>query len=566
MSLEQRQRQVIVNARGAGEANPIGYGDLQGQIRDTAIATGASQESVTGGLETYTARTGDLKTGISNMKTFATVAMATGASVEDLAGTAADLAQKFKISDPREMADALAVLAYQGKKGAFELRDMANTFPEMAAAAERLGMSGLGGMKLLGGLAQIARKSTGSGAEASTALQMAMTQVVAKGADLESGAALGGKSVKVFTDKSKTHTKDFRGLLADIITTSGGNLPQLGKLFDVRGIRAMSPLITAYTAASEQAGGGKKGATAGRNAVLKELDDASNASGSFADVQRDASDTMKSATTQMEILNTQLTAIVQKDLLPSLVALIPHVQKLTPYFSKLVEAIAKAVDTFAKNPIGNIGEIIATKVAYDIAAAAIGPRIVDALTKAISGTGTGTGGSGSGGAPGGFFGSGESVGSKILGNALAALTITTLSVQTFKAGTLLIDHWLKTNKDDVETSVKRFNEERGALNNTGDVETLADIKTLTAQKAELEAEQKKPLDSKNPLLNAAQALGAKPLHGYGDSVGEALYAEKKARDAEFQKTIDRLSKEINNLSTAIPKGEPNRGNSPSPVK
>lgn len=386
VDLEHRQRQIIRNARGAGEEGAIAPEALRSKIAAASVTSGVSQEDITGGLESFVQRTGDLQTGIANLQNLTTAAAATGASVTDLAGVAADLSQKFDIKKPQDMADALAVLAFQGKKGAFELRDMANTFPQLAAAAARAGMSGKGGMRLLGGLAQITRSVTGSGEEASTALQMALGQLVAKGSKIESGEAFGGHKAKIFTDKSQTQIGDMRTVLADAITASRGNLPQLEETFDKRGIRAISPLITAYTGASNAAGGGEKGVAAGRAAILKVIDDATNAAGTFKDVQRDASDAMKDTSSQLEILNTRLNAAVQRELLPALLRLGPSIEKLIPLFERGVNALASWVDTLADNPIKGLGELVLLKVGADLAQAGIGIAIKEILLSLITGS------------------------------------------------------------------------------------------------------------------------------------------------------------------------------------
>lgn len=388
-ALERRQRQVIVNARGAGQANAIEYGALQSRIANTATATGASQEDITGGIEKFVQRTGDLSTAVGLMNSLALASVATGSSMEDLAGVAADLQQKFDIKKPEEMADALAVLAMQGKKGAFELRDMANTFPELAAAAARVGMGGVGGMRQLGGLAQIARSATGSGEEASTALQMAFTQIGAKGAKLQAGLLTGGRKVDVFRDKGMTQFRDMPSVVADVIAGTRGNIPELEKIFEVRGSRAFAPLITQFNQAHMAALGGgateEKATAAGRDAIVKAIEDASNATGTYADLQRDAADVQKSASVQLERLNSELTSAVQKDLLPALVRLIPQFQRLIPVAEKGVEKLAEFIAWIAENPFTGLGSLVLGKVAADLAMAGIGAGVKSVLVSIITG-------------------------------------------------------------------------------------------------------------------------------------------------------------------------------------
>jgi hypothetical protein len=280
------------------------------------------------------------------------------------------------------------VLVFQGKKGAFELRDMAETFPEMAAAAQRAGLTGVGGMKTLGGLAQIARQSTGSGAEASTAAQMMLTQLTNKSGDLASGKALGGKTVKVFSDANKTKARDVPEVLAEIISKSRGNREQLSELFDVRGIRAVSPMLDVFGKASEKAGGGAKGEAAGKKAILDFIKNASEAGGTFADVQRDASDTMKSFDSQMEVLNTQLKDVVASELFPELIKLAPSLHDLVPIVATAVRVFDDLVRFFASHPFVGLGAIVAAQITFELAKAKIGSTIGNAV-KAMSAGGGG---------------------------------------------------------------------------------------------------------------------------------------------------------------------------------
>jgi hypothetical protein len=388
IGIDQRIRQVSANARQSGET-AVDPRQLRGKVRDTALATGTSETQLVGAVETYTARTGDIKTATENLRTFATVAMATGASVEDVASTAADLAQKFNITKPKEMADAFAVLAFQGKKGAFELRDMANSFPEMAAAAQRAGMTGVGGMKTLGGLAQIARQSTGSGAEASTAVQMMMTQLIATAGDLKSGKALGGKAVNVFEGGDATKSaRDIRQVLAEVISKSHGNLTQLGSLFDVRGIRAASPMIAAYRSAADSTKGTEaEKEAAGKAAVLKTISDASDAAAYFTEVEKDAAEVAKSDAVKIEKINTRLREAFSSSLLPAIERMMPQFEAMIPKIAQATEAFAGVASWAVSNPLAGIGVALTAAVVKDVGGALIGEGIKKALSTSIGASG-----------------------------------------------------------------------------------------------------------------------------------------------------------------------------------
>lgn len=391
LKLDEMTRRLAINGRAAGEkgADPE---TLRKQMISTGIETGIAPEALAGAAQTYVAKTGDLDTATKNLKNFAIVAQATGASVEDVASTAADLAQKFDIKSAKDMGDALGVLAFQGKKGAFELKDMAAQFPEMAAAAQRAGLKGVGGMRTLGGLAQISRQSTGSGAEASTALVMAMTQLTNKSGELHSGEALGGRTVDVF--KGGDPTKDARDLptvLAEVISRSHGNQEQLSKLFDVRGIRAVSPMIKAYHDASDKAGGGAKGEAAGKQAVLDMIKDASNATGEFSDVQKDAADAMKATSVQLDIAMMQLKQVFAEQLMPAVREFAPRLKELGPPARFVMEELLGLARFLQNNPLSGVGLIVAAEITKEIAAAQLSQLLQNGVITPLGAMGSAAG-------------------------------------------------------------------------------------------------------------------------------------------------------------------------------
>jgi len=386
LRLDEMTRRLSINSRGPGQAgaNPE---ELRRTFTNLGIESGIAPEQLAGGAMKFVAKTGDLGTAMANMRTFAITAQATGASVEDIASAAADLSEKFDIKSTEDMGKALAVLTFQGKKGAFELKDMAEQFPELAAAAQRAGMRGVKGMQTLGGLAQIARQSTGSGAEASTALQMMLTQLTTKAGDLKSGKALGGESVNVFEGGDATkRARDIPEVLSEIISKSNGNQTQLAKLFDVRGLRAVSPLIKTYRDMHDSLGPKATEAerrAAGKKAVLTKIAVASEGGGSWADVESDARDAMKATSVQLEQLKIRLEAAVASSFFPLMQSLVPALEEMVPLVSKAASFIAALVHTLAQNPIQGIGAAITLSVTKDLMAAGLGEAAKLALMNGI---------------------------------------------------------------------------------------------------------------------------------------------------------------------------------------
>jgi hypothetical protein len=405
--LDEGSRRLAIQGRDAGQAG-VNPDDLRRQFTRVGIATGLRPEDVMAGAAAYTTETGDLKTATQNMQTFAVTAQAAGANVEDIARAAAHM-RKIGITSVEDMQKALATLTMQGKKGSYEIRAMATEFPEVMSTAAKMGITGVEGLTKLGGFLQVVQSSTGNASETTTASSQFFNQLVAKSGDLESGEALGGKSVKVFQDKGKTKFRDFRELIGDVLVASRGNVEQINDLFEIRGSKAFNPFTTAFNNRRDAAlkvGASKNEADQlGRQAAISVLDNAANVPGDFSEVQRDASDAMKSWSVQVAILETQLKDVISTQVFPELVKMGPSLKDLVPAVATATRAFVSVAKFFAENPLTGIGAIIAAQIAMDVGKAQVG-RLLGSLIERffggarvpVSGGGAVGGGAGTGGA------------------------------------------------------------------------------------------------------------------------------------------------------------------------
>lgn len=298
MSLDETSRKIAIQGRQAG-GQFVDPKELSREFLNTAVATpGQKASDIAEAISMYVGKTGDLGTARKMSGTFATVASASGTQVQDIAVMASQIAEKFGIKTEAGMKDAMASIYFQGKSGAFELKDAANQYTEMTAAGARFGLNnGVEGIKTLGGLTQIAIGGTGNPAEASTAVQSMFTQLGAS-ADLVKRTT----GADVYTDKTQTKGREITTVLKDVIAGAKGNIPTLQKIFDIRGMKAVSGLITAFNDAQNAAG---KNATeaertaAGMAAMDDVLKKAIGAGTSFSEVQQDAAFQQQSASAKM---------------------------------------------------------------------------------------------------------------------------------------------------------------------------------------------------------------------------------------------------------------------------
>lgn len=379
---EENVRRILIGSRGAGERELMTPKELQGKIRGTSIATGVSEEDITGGMAEIVARTGDLKGGIEMMQTLGQVTQATGASFTDLAGVASELKTKFDIKTVDEMQHALAMLTFQGKSGAFEIKNMADEFPKLAARASSLGLNGFEGLTKTGGLLQIIKGATGTAPEAAFGMDAMFRSLINKAEELESGQAFGGRKVNIFADKGKTQMRDVTKIIPELLLASQGNQVDLQEVFQGEGMRG----FTNFQMMFNKAGGGAVGAQAVTDAINK-----ASEGGNWQDMQIDFASAMQSTSAQLEVLNTQMKAAVESDLLPALKQLIPELIKMAPAVGKVIGKLAEFIEWASNNPWSGLGAVVATAIAVEIGKAGIASATGKAVSALISGAGSGFG-------------------------------------------------------------------------------------------------------------------------------------------------------------------------------
>lgn len=103
-------------------------------------------------------------------------AQASGSAVQDVATTADAIAGSFGIA-AGEMERAFDILAYQGKLGKFELKDMSQYLPSLAPAFAALGYEGEAGLTKLAAALQVVRMETGTSGEAATSFMDVISKI-----------------------------------------------------------------------------------------------------------------------------------------------------------------------------------------------------------------------------------------------------------------------------------------------------------------------------------------------------------------------------------------------------
>lgn len=130
------------------------------------------------GIQDLVAQGLKLDDAVASIETLGKVAVATNSDLTDVTKTGFQLQSALKIK-PTELKATFDALAFAGKAGAFELKDMAQFMPTIASAASSLGIKGKDGAVALASMMQMVRKDAPGAAEASTRLTDALLKMTA---------------------------------------------------------------------------------------------------------------------------------------------------------------------------------------------------------------------------------------------------------------------------------------------------------------------------------------------------------------------------------------------------
>lgn len=186
----------------AGNLSGVAMYELRNQILNVARATGVSRNEILAGSAAYLALTGDVDGASQSSALFAKVSNATGASMTDIATTAASMRDNLKI-DRKDFESGFSALIVQGKAGAIELKDLsqelAGIAPQFSAFNKGAGLSGLATM---GAALQAGRKGFSSASEAATGFRSMMSAVQRNAEKF--------KGVKIFNKDPRSGVKTLR--------------------------------------------------------------------------------------------------------------------------------------------------------------------------------------------------------------------------------------------------------------------------------------------------------------------------------------------------------------------
>ncbi|WPC27653.1 phage tail tape measure protein [Pseudomonas moraviensis] len=161
----------------AGIANKPQEQEMSRKIIDTSRDTGMARNDLADVVNQLVGAGMDLSKALEYAPVAAKFVVGQGSSSVDTAKMINALGQNAKITDPKQMQQALEAIAYQGQAGSFEAADMAKWFPELLANMASNGITGLDAVTQLGAMLQVQMKQAGSSDEAANNLKNWMGKI-----------------------------------------------------------------------------------------------------------------------------------------------------------------------------------------------------------------------------------------------------------------------------------------------------------------------------------------------------------------------------------------------------
>jgi TP901 family phage tail tape measure protein len=221
--------------------------DAARQMGDTVldVAAKANQlpEAIRAGIDTLSGFGLDPRQALAMMQPIGRAATAYKAEIADLSAAAFAANDNLKVP-VAQTGKVIDIMAAAGKRGAFEIKDMASHFPALTAASQALGQKGAPAVADLAAALQIARKGAGSADAAATNVANLLQKITAP-ATVRAFKKNFGVDLPAALKKLYAEGKTPIEAIAELANkTVSGDLSKLGYLFEDAQVQgALRPLI-----------------------------------------------------------------------------------------------------------------------------------------------------------------------------------------------------------------------------------------------------------------------------------------------------------------------------------
>lgn len=233
--------EVLVDVAVRGSKNKQWMDNLRGSMIAISNEYGIAKDQLADYVGTIIDQTGNTELATKTLRSMTAVAYSANVPMKELAGTVVEMQSKLGLA-PKEFETALGVLAAQADKGKVPLNQMSTILPEVLNSAGQFGHTGVRALRDYGAVLQMAARGAGSLAEANTAMNRMLDQVVAKRGQIE-------KTLGIKLKKNGAWLQ-----LGDMLKTIVGGLMKMKaagkdvegfivKTFGIRGKKAMLPML-----------------------------------------------------------------------------------------------------------------------------------------------------------------------------------------------------------------------------------------------------------------------------------------------------------------------------------
>lgn len=200
------------------------------EVLKVARLTNQLPETILAGTDALAGFGLDPRQAISMMPSIGRASTAYKADPADLAATTFAAHDNLKVPI-EQTAKVIDIMAYAGKRGAFEIKDMAKNMPALTARYQALGQKGTAAVADLSAALQIVRKGTGDSASAGTNLEN-MLDKIASPATIKAFAKM-GVDLPAGLKKAYAEGKTPIEAISELVNkTLKGDLGKLGFLFE----------------------------------------------------------------------------------------------------------------------------------------------------------------------------------------------------------------------------------------------------------------------------------------------------------------------------------------------
>lgn len=328
------------------------------------------------GLKEWQKITGQIDLGIPQLQMWADWADATSSSFRDISSASGTMFVGLEAAIPDTQSRLAAVseimraMAAQGTAGSLELSDLAISIGEMWGAAKKFGTNPVTQMRQMGALGQIIKGAGGLSPD------MALTTMQRIPDDImQNQKKFQAQGIKIWEPgREGFQLREIGPLFTDIFKKTGGRVDKIMELgFDIRSKRGMELMGEEYSQAERRKKGSGGEAVRKRLATFENLTRTDQEMTTVAGGRRGAED--KQFMERMRELN----RAVGEAALPQLNIMGQELVKLVPMIAKTTGQFLGLVNWMISNPWLGLGAIVGASMVKEIAGAAIGSAIRNAL-------------------------------------------------------------------------------------------------------------------------------------------------------------------------------------------